>query len=272
MSLLVIDPEKCHGDGLCVAVCPSLLLELRQGSTVPTTIDDAEERCNDCGHCVAICPHGALSQRAMAPEQCEPLRAKSLPSAEQVEHLMKARRSIRTFKEEPLPRETLAKLIDIASHAPTGSNLQQVRWLVVYDSGEARRLAGLTADWLRSKVVAQPPNAVLGKYESTLARAAELGYDLTGRGAPHVVIAYTPAGRETDGVIALTFLELAAYAHGVGACWAGWLATALREWPPMQAAVGLPEGYACAGAMLLGHAKYKYQRLPLRREPQVAWR
>ena len=272
MSLIVIDPQKCHGDGLCVAVCPSLLIELKPGSAIPTTIDDAEARCNDCGHCVAICPHGALAQRAMSPEQCEPLRTKSLPSADQVEHLLRARRSIRTFKAEPLPRETLAKLIDVASKAPTGSNLQQVHWLVLYSESEVRQLARLTEDWLRAKVASQPDNPVMARNGKALARAGELGYDLTSRGAPHVVIAYGPAGRETDGIIALTFLELAAYANGVGACWAGWLGSAIREWPPAQAMVSLPEGYTCAGALMLGYAKYKYQRLPLRQAPQVAWR
>jgi len=272
VSLIHVDAQKCKRDGLCVAVCPNLLLELKEGSPIPTPIENAEEQCNDCGHCVVICPQGALAQRAMSPEQCEPLQASSLPSAAQLEHLMRGRRSIRTFKKEPLPREVLAKLIEVARYAPTGSNLQHVRWLVVYDEAEVRRLARLTEDWLRHKVAAQPDNAVLARNGKVLARAVEQGYDLTGRGAPHVVIAYGLRGRETNGIIALTFLELAAFAQGLGACWAGWLSNAAREWAPVQEALGLPEGYTCAGAMMIGSPKYKYQRLPQRNEAQIAWR
>ena len=272
MSLIQVDAEKCKRDGLCVAVCPNLLLELKEGSPIPSLIENAEEQCNDCGHCVVICPQGALAQRAMSPEQCEPLEASFLPSAAQVEHLMRGRRSIRAFKNDPVPREVLAKLIEIARYAPTGSNLQHIRWLVVYDGAEVRRLARLTEDWLRDKVAAQPDSPVLARNGKVLARAGRQGYDLIGRGAPHVVFAYGLRGRETDGIIALTFLELAAFAQGLGTCWAGWLGNAAREWAPVQEALGLPEGYSCAGAMMIGFPKYKYRRLPRRNEAQIAWR
>jgi nitroreductase len=48
-------------------------------------------------------------------------------------------RSIRYFKPDPVPRDALVKMLDAAIRAPSGSNLQPWRWLVVQD--EAKRTA-----------------------------------------------------------------------------------------------------------------------------------
>jgi len=36
--------------------------------------------------------------------------------------------------------------------------------------------------------------------------------------------------------------------------------------------LALPEGHVPFGAMMVGRPKYRYQRLPLRNEPQITWR
>jgi hypothetical protein len=40
----------------------------------------------------------------------------------------------------------------------------------------------------------------------------------------------------------------------------------------MQKALALPEDHISFGAMMIGYPKYKYHRLPLRKEPQIIWR
>ncbi len=264
MSLFTVDPDRCLRDGACVEVCPRFLIEQRDQDALPEPAAGADELCLSCGHCVAVCPSGALSLRRMPAAECPPVRTDLLPTAEQVEHLLRARRSIRSFQDRPVPREEIARLIDIARYAPTGSNRQPVEWLVVYDTPEVRRLGGLVEDWMRQ-------GGSSPSYAVSLARAAERGQDLVCRGAPHVVLAATPSGQESNGVIALTFLELAAYARGLGACWGGFISSAANRWPPVRQSLGLPEAKVCCGAMLLGYPKYRYQRLPQRNEPRVAW-
>ncbi|MHB9092244.1 MAG: nitroreductase family protein, partial [Chloroflexota bacterium] len=175
------------------------------------------------------------------------------------------------FRDEAIPAAVLADLLEVAHYAPTGSNRQQVRWLVVHDSAQVRRLAGLTADWLRHNAEGQQGN-LTARYGRTLATATARGMDFTGRGAPHLVFAHGPRGRDTDGVIALTYLELAAFARGLGVCWAGFITSASREWAPMQAALALPEGETVYGALMLGYPRYRYQRHPLRDDLRVTWR
>ena len=142
MSLFVIDKEKCRGDGTCVAECPVGIIEIKE--KFPSPVDRADELCINCGHCVAVCPHGALALSTMTPEQCPPVRREWLLDSEQVEQFLRARRSIRTYRDKPVEREVLTKLIEVARFAPTGSNAQPVSWLVIHDNDEVRRLAGLT--------------------------------------------------------------------------------------------------------------------------------
>ncbi|MBU1157188.1 MAG: nitroreductase family protein, partial [Proteobacteria bacterium] len=73
-------------------------------------------------------------------------------------------------------------------------------------------------------------------------------------------------------VLALGYLELAAYSLGLGACWAGYFNRAASTFPPMIEALGLPQGMAPFGALMLGVPKYKYQRIPPRKPLEVTWR
>lgn len=274
MSLFVVDEEKCKRDGVCVAECPARIIELKEESSVPTPIQDADDFCISCGHCVVVCQHGALSHKAMTPEQCPPVRVEWLLTPERVEHFLRARWSIRNYKEQPVDREVVTKLIDIARFAPSGHNAQPVRWLVIYDTEEVRRLAGLVIDWMRHLLAERNPLAETLHMDRAVA-AWDSGIERICRGAPHVIIAHAPQDERTAPVactIALTYLELAAPTFGLGACWAGYVNAAINQWPPMHRALRLPEGHTSFGAMMIGYPKYKYQRLPLRNEPQITWR
>ena len=52
-------------------------------------------------------------------------------------------RALRRFSPDPVPDEAIAKVIDAAVRAPTGSNLQNWRFLVVKDPERRRRIADL---------------------------------------------------------------------------------------------------------------------------------
>jgi Fe-S-cluster-containing hydrogenase component 2 len=122
MKFLTIDPEKCAHDGICAAECPTKLIMMN--NKMPEAIEGAETRCVKCGHCIAVCPHGALSVAGIDNNECLPIKNELSVSVEQVEQLIKSRRSIRNYQNKKVERETLAKLIDIARYAPTGGNSQ----------------------------------------------------------------------------------------------------------------------------------------------------
>lgn len=273
MNVFTIDPDMCDSCGVCSVECPTAVISMRKGGTLPSLAKAGELRCVNCGHCVAVCPRGAIRHRAMRPEECGPINNKLLPSAEQVEHLLKSRRSIRVYKKKPVPRETLAKLIDIARYAPSAGNLQPVHWLVIEDKEEVKRLSGLVVDAMRLMFKETPGLADLS-YLGLIVTAWDRGIDVIMHDAPHLIVAHANKHfglPQADCDIALTYLELAAYSMGLGACWNGLFQVA-ANYPAVMEALQLPEGHRCFGAMLIGYPEYKYRRIPLRKEPTVIWR
>jgi nitroreductase/NAD-dependent dihydropyrimidine dehydrogenase PreA subunit len=273
MPLFVADPARCKADGICVAECPTRIIELSPGDGTPKVAAALEEFCRNCGHCVAVCPHGAASITGMAPEQLPRVRQDWLLGREQVTHFLRARRSIRSYTPQPVARDVLAGLLDVARYAPSASNRQPVRWLVIYQTAEVRRLAGLVLDWIRACLPTQAPAA--RRNNERLMAAWDAGVDVICRGAPHIIVACGPENlpiSATDCAIALTYLELAAPSFGLGACWAGFFTAAARQWPALQEALELTEGHIVCGAMMIGYPRYRYYRLPLRNEAQVIWR
>ena len=274
MSKFVVDEAKCTRCGMCVLECPARIIQMKGDDTLPFWIETGEELCINCGHCVAVCAPGAVGLGTMKPEDCAPIMRNLLPNAEQVEHFLKSRRSIRAYKEKPVPRETLAKLIDIARHAPSGHNSQPMHWLVIEDSSEVKRLAGLVVDWMRVAIKEMSPTAEFLRFDLIIESWGS-GIDRIMRVAPHAIVAHAPADNvfaPQSSPIALTYLELAAYALGLGACWAGYFQAAASFHHPMQEALQLPDGHVSLGAMMIGYPKHRFSRIPLRKEPPIIWR
>ena len=274
MELLNVDQDTCKRDGICAAVCPMCIIELKTKEAYPTMVDGGDELCIRCGHCVAVCPHGAISHDIMYTGECPSLKKELIVRPDQIEQLLKSRRSIRTYKKQQVKRDLLAKLIELAAFAPSGHNAQPVNWKVIYDSDEVSRLAGIVADWMRSQIAESAPLATTLHMDRVLA-AWEAGNDRICRGAPHVIVAHALENERTAPAgctIALTYLELATLSFGLGACWAGYVNLAANSWSPMAAALDLPEGHVSFGAMMVGYPKFKYQRIPLRNEPRISWR
>ena len=57
--------------------------------------------------------------------------------------IMYSSRAMRRIKPDPVPEELLLKLADAGNRAPTGSNMQNVRWLIVRDPEQKRKMAEL---------------------------------------------------------------------------------------------------------------------------------
>jgi len=273
MRHIKVDQEKCKHDGICTAVCPMSIIEMKDGS-LPLLTSGLEDLCISCGHCVAVCPHGALSLDDMKVADCPPVRAELELGSEQAEHFFRSRRSIRTYSPKAVEREKLARLISIAQYAPTGTNSQQVQWLVINSREQLHAMGAMIIDMLRYLIKVGHPLAQAYRLERSVA-AWEAGKDPVLRGAPALVIAHAPASyplAQVDSTIALTFLDLAAPTVGLGTCWAGFFMMAATQNPQLQELLALPEGHACCGAVMIGYPKYAYHRLPTRKEATISWR
>jgi len=271
VSLFKVDQSKCKKDGICTLECPIKIIQMGEEG-FPVML--AEDFCINCGHCVSVCPQGAVTLKTMKPEDLIAVQEGLLPGPEQVDHFLSTRRSIRAYKGSTVDRKVLERLIGIAGYAPSGHNAQPVEWLVVENTEEVRRLSGIVVDWMRFMVKEKPEMAGPLHLDMVVARW-DAGEDVICREAPHVVLAHGLKKNPMSSAactIALTYLELAAYSMGLGACWAGYLGIAAAVFPPMIQALGLPEEHQVFGAMMLGYPKFKYHRIPLRKKPVVIWK
>lgn len=273
MELFTVNQETCKRDGICAAVCPFGIIAWSHGA-LPASVADAERLCIRCGHCVAVCPTGSFHHRDMPMDACPPVRPELRLDPEQCAHFIRARRSIRTYREQPVEREKLAQLIDMARYAPSGINSQGAHWLVIGDSEQLRRLAATVIDWMRWLQAEMPTVALEMRVRRTIDRW-QAGEDVILRGAPALIVAHAEKDNRmapSTCTIALATLELAATSLGLGGCWAGYFTAAAAVFPPLQAALGLADSRQCYGAMMVGYPKFAYRRLPTRNPPVIDWR
>ena len=273
MAVLTVDESRCRRDGLCVAECPRRIIELGADGGFPAVPAEREVLCLRCGHCVAVCPHGAASVDGVPVEACPEIDPEQGVSWGQAVQFLRSRRSIRVYRDREVERATLQPLIEVARYAPTASNSQMVHWTVVIGREKLAKFSALTVEWMRG-VIAQQRDSVPAGYFRSFVAAWEGGYDSILRNAPALVVASAPPEASNglvDCTIALTYLELAALARGLGTCWAGLLQAALVNAPGAREAVGLPPAHRAHYPMMIGHPKLPYHRLPERKAPAISW-
>ena len=274
MSLFTVDQNKCKRDGLCAKECPMQIINFTNQEDFPSPSEAAEQFCLECGHCVAICPHGALVLKEIPLAEYMPVQKELLPDSQQVRALMLSRRSIRRYKQTPVPHGVLEELLETVRYAPTGSNQQQVQWTVVESPSETRHMASMVIDWSKT-VLEYIPDETMKMRMKKLSDAWEAGQDRILQGAPHVIIAHAPTEMRsvaTDCVIALTYLELYAHGQNLGTCWAGYFTTAVNAYPALKEALGIPVENQCFGALMIGYPQVGYKRIPQRKAAHVTWR
>jgi len=264
MSIITVNEEKCIKCQQCIKECPSYVLKM--GEKGPEEIENTT--CIACGHCVAICPSAAIDNKKTPLAQ--QIDSKDFPklNAEQAEHFLRARRSIRNYKEESVSRDELTKLVDIARLAPTGSNSQGISFLVVEDKQLVKKAVELTIRMIEKSPLKDSLKGLISIYR-------ENGVDSILRGAPNLIIATADkdfSNARANSISCLTYLELFAPSLGLGTCWAGFFEyCASIKGSPLLKLFNIPEGKTITAAVMVGYPKYTYKRLVDRKPLEVTF-
>ncbi|KQC03353.1 MAG: nitroreductase [Methanoculleus sp. SDB] len=138
--------------------------------------------------------------------------------------IIKGRRSVRNYKDTPIPANVIRDAIDCARQAPTAMNVQPWLFGIVTDRETLGKLAEL-AD--HGKFIAQAPPcfAVFSDTSHT--------YYLE------------------DGCAATDQLILGLWAHGVASCWVAGEKKAYAE--PVRTLLNVPEGYSLISLIPAGY-------------------
>jgi nitroreductase len=224
---------------------------------------------------VGVCPTGAVRQRAMAPEDCEPLDIHLVPRWEEARQFLVSRRSVRVYVNKPVEKEKILQCLDVARFAPSGGNRQGniLRWIVISDPAQVHRVAQMSIDWMKSVRESNPALYKEAKLELFIS-AWDAGHDHISRGAPCFIQAWAPKDERTApqaATIALAYAQLAAHALGLGTSWSGGINTAAQAYPALVELLGLPAGTVSFGTILLGYPAETFLRIPVRKPVNVTW-
>ena len=269
MDLIQVDQEKCIRCGLCVAICPTEFITM--GNEGP---QGTGENCIACGHCVAVCPWEALDNVKAPLAQQLPLEKVPVLDADTAARFLRARRSVRHYKQDAVPREKILQLLDIARLAPTGGNTQGVAYHVINNADTLHKITAVTVDWMEEKVQKGSPWGPY--YARPVDKYRKTGQDVILRDAPSLIVAITaknflPRGRDNTH-FSLAYAELYAPSIELGTCWAGFFeACASSAYQPLMNLLALPEDMAVTGGLMLGYPKYTFKRLVDRNPLQVTW-
>lgn len=119
--------------------------------------------------------------------------------------VIKGRRSIRAFKSQVIPEETVEKLIDAARWAPSAGNIQPWEFVVVQKPETKRKLAEAA---LGQTFIEEAPVVIVVCANEN--RSSQ-GYGMRGK----ILYCIQDTAAATQNIL------LTAYALGLGSCWIG---------------------------------------------------
>jgi len=149
-----------------------------------------------------------------------------------IQDAIKARRTIRKFKQIPLTREQLIRYVDAARLAPSGANLQPLKYYVVQSREMVEKVfpmlkwAGYLAPEYDPKEGERPVAYIVVCCDTSIRKS---GYEL-------------------DAGAAIENLILAALEDGVGACWLGSV-----DRKALAMLLGIPENLEISSVVALGY-------------------
>lgn len=186
-----------------------------------------------------------------------------LDRVQAVKQSLVRRRSVRTFKQDPIPPEVLDDLIEAAKYAPSGSNWQNQRFLVVTDPEEIRRIGEIRFVWPYkanvTKIRQTHPAGILGHGTALILVFADASKnDARGNGEYHI---WESLEIQNCSASIQNILTMAA-AHGLGSCWVSASdkmnysrMLSGKTWREALSLYDIPDYYKMQGVVVLGYPR-----------------
>jgi nitroreductase/NAD-dependent dihydropyrimidine dehydrogenase PreA subunit len=271
LSIKGIDYDKCINCGICLRACPGLERHyIRDKEQDKIIYRDLEKRCIKCGQCIAQCPEDAIMHEGIG-NSFTFEKINDLPSLIPYEALFQfiaGNRSVRRYKPQKIPKETLEKVIKAMIYAPTGANMRSENFYVISDDDLISQLSIRVRNALNSDSSLKDQ---FGAQFDTLSKYYKnsIYFD-----APHIIFVTSPFNMIMEGFnigIIITYGRLAAQSLGLGTCWNGWSQLGIQFDPTIKKVVKLRGNVIAAFTIGYPADNLRYYRIPPREKSGIKW-
>jgi nitroreductase len=174
---------------------------------------------------------------------------------------IKGRRSVRAFKDKPVPKRKVEKILDAGSWAPSGMNAQPWRFIVIQQRATIELLSARTKQILLSQEFTQGFRKML-----------ESNVDTVFYGAPLLIFICIEKNEEWKSVnlldtgLAAQNMFLMAHELGLGSCFIGF-GNFLNSDPDVLESIGVPRDHELVAPLIFGYPAEKPKAKP--RTPKI---
>lgn len=175
--------------------------------------------------------------------------------------MIKHRRSIRRYKDKPIPEKLIRQIIEAGRYAPSSHNSQPWRFVVITDKDTIKRLSDSIKTWFKNKIKLGAFASIFNKRIKQTISAAEkrvfTDKDLFFYDAPCMVFIYSKKGRfhAQDCAAAAQNMMLMACSSGVGSCWVGFADVVLSRSRKLRLELGVPKKHKLMATLVFGYPK-----------------
>jgi nitroreductase/NAD-dependent dihydropyrimidine dehydrogenase PreA subunit len=305
MGVMKLEREKCTKCGLCIQNCPFRVWEVDEDG-YPRQKQQYE--CFSCYNCTVVCQRGAISvvdpyhvDDGVFVTQPHPLPFKyPLPPRDAkgdpdewnaIERAVFNRRSVRNFRDRPVPEALVRRVLEAGRFAPSAGNCQPWQFIVVTDKALIGEINGAVYNVLnmistmynndalvQTLVPAYEADPRPGTYDPRIivggVRAVLRGALPVLLNAPVVILiagdTRAISGPEINIGICGQNMNLVANSLGIRACWVGFVQV-LNLVPPMLDKLGVHDPWKICTSMVLGYPKFKQDGVVPREFRPITW-
>jgi nitroreductase len=176
---------------------------------------------------------------------------------------IKGRRSVRTYKDEPVSKEQIETVLEAGTWAPSGMDRQPWRFIIIED----KKLI---------KMVSDETKELIKKNMQSLVSQFSTDKDIICYNAPMLVLICTEKDPQwghvslLDSVLATQNMFLKAYELGLGTCYMGFVAS-LNSKPDILHKLGVPENCEMTVPFIIGHPKAKQGKSKRNKPNIIKW-
>lgn len=286
---ITIDNTICKKCKVCVEVCPNGIFQTE--NMITSVGAERAVLCIMCGQCMAACPEKAIQVEGLdynkdffeLPETINSFNV-----------LIQSRRSVRAFKDIPVPKDILEQIVNAISFSPPSFPPLKIELVVVQDKQLIEKslpymisfydnlIKGLNnpiaKHVIRRKMGPEKfqlfKNHVLPMFNIKLPFMKNGTEDAITRNAQAMILFH--ANKESDNFrtdifIALAYALLRAHSLGIGATAIDLIPPAIERTPFLKQLFKIPEENEVVASVILGYPKFRYKRAIQRKLKNITW-